>query len=268
MKHTRTELEEAYEEMERRVQERTAQLARINEALMEEIAERKKVEKDVLEISEKEQRRLGVLIHDELCQNLTGIMILAKVLAQKMERRGLSESLAESLELKKVVGLLDQSITQAREMARGFYPVELKTDSLMIALKDLAGRTASVYGISCRFSCPQPILIDDNNVATHLYRIVQEAVHNAVKHGRAKHVQISLIDHSRDGAGLLLIVQDDGIGMPADPEGQVGIGLHIMKYRARMIDATLQIREGDARGTVLTCAFSHTKGRERRCGHE
>ncbi|HEX5035944.1 MAG TPA: PAS domain S-box protein [bacterium] len=248
-KKTEYDLKLAYDEMEKRVQQRTAQMALINETLKAEILERKRVEKEVLEISEKEQKRLGTHLHDDLCQDLTGIMILAKVLTQKMERR----ELPEAPEMKKIAELLDQSITQARDMARGFYPVELEGDSLMIALKDLASRTSTGYGVDCRFVCPKPILIDDNDLATHLYRIAQEAVRNSVKHGRAKKIDLSLI---KQGSMMSLSVEDNGTG-GAETQPGSGIGLHIMKYRARMINGVLDIKSGDDGGTVLTCSFSN-----------
>lgn len=243
-------LKAAYEEMERRVEHRTSQLGKINTALNQEITERKRVEKEVLEISEKEQRRLGTQIHDDLCQNLAGIMILLKVLVQKMERDGDPEA----LDLKKVALLLDQSITQAREMARGLYPVELKGDSLMLMLGELASRTAVLHGVSCRFLCPTPIFIEDNNLATHLFRICQEAVRNAVLHGRAHAVEIRL---TQDGAMMLLEIEDDGGGLGDKKVGH-GIGLQIMRYRARMIDAVLNIRNREPHGALLSCSFSQS----------
>lgn len=223
-------------------------LVRANTALRKEILERKKVEKEVLEISEQEQQRFGMHLHDDLCQSLTGILMFAKVLTRKMTRH----NLPEAAELEKLCELLDQSITQARDMARGFYPVELQADSFMHALQDLAQRTQKLYGVSCYFLCPRPVFIDDNNLTTHLYRITQEAVLNAVKHGVAEHVNISLLE--KEGK-VSLIVEDDGRGLRGEFERQQGIGFHIMKYRARMIDATLDISSSTMRGMILKCSF-------------
>jgi PAS domain S-box-containing protein len=250
-KNAEEALKFAYEEMEKRVKERTAELAKINEALEEEILERKKVEKEVLEISQKEQRRLGAQIHDDLCQNLTGITMLTKVLTQKLERRGTEEA----RDLRQICVLLDQSITQAREMARGFFPVELQADSLMIALRDLASRAETVFHVQCRFLCPQPIFIEDSNLATHLYRITQEAVHNAIKHGQAKQIEIRLMQN--DGK-MSLAVHDDGKGLHPGLKTGSGIGLQIMKYRARMIDAVLEIQGDPSQGTTLLCSFLYS----------
>jgi PAS domain S-box-containing protein len=249
---TKEALKTAYEEMEKRVQDRTAQLAQTNEALLEEIGERKKVEKEVLEISQKEQRRFGAHLHDDLCQDLSGIMMLAKVLMQNLE----GKKIPEWEELKHITYLLDQSISQAKEMARGLYPIEVKSDSLMISLRDLTKRLEGLYQISCRFICPDPVLIEDNNLATHLYRIAQEAVQNAIKHGEADQVDIRLLQGKKS---IVLTIHDNGHGLRPDTRSGTGIGLQIMKYRARMIDAELKIQENPEGGMLLTCSFSRTK---------
>lgn len=198
-----------------------ALLVRTNVALRKEIIERKKVEKEVLEISEQERQRFGMHLHDDLCQSLTGILMFAKVLTRKMTRQDLSEA----AELEKICKLLDESITQAREMARGFYPVELHADSFMHALQDLANRTQKLYEVSCCFLCPRPVFIDDNNLTTHLYRITQESVLNAIKHGAASHVKISLLE--KEGK-VSLIVEDDGKGLRGEFQRMQGIGFHIL----------------------------------------
>ena len=232
-------------------------LVRTNAALRRQILERRKVEKEVLEISEQEQQRFGMHLHDDLCQSLTGIMMFAKVLTRKMAQ----QDFPEAAELEKLCGLLDQSITQAREMARGYYPVELQADSFMMALRDLAQRTQKLYGVSCHFFCPTPIFIEDNNCSTHLYRIAQEAVRNAVKHGAAQHVDI-LLQQKKGRVNLL--VQDDGEGFSNGNEQSDGIGFHIMKYRARMINARLAIAPAQVKGTVLTCSLAA----RRSCGSD
>jgi PAS domain S-box-containing protein len=247
--HTKEALKMAYEEMEKRVQERTVELERTNEVLKKEIQERLKVEREVLEISLKEQRRLGAFIHDDLCQNLAGITMMAKVLKQKMERKEFSDNAG----IQQITDLLDQATLQAREIARGFYPVELQGDSLMIALKDLAQRMEKLYQISCIFDCPEPVFIEDNNIATHLFRITQEATLNAVKHGKAGKVIMRLL---QQGGRMQLTIEDNGIGLSVDTQSGKGIGMNIMKYRARMIDANLDICNINPNGTKLSCSFS------------
>jgi signal transduction histidine kinase len=245
-KEAEEKLRLAYEEMEQRVQKRTLQLIQSNQVLQEEIMERRRVEKEVLEISQKEQRKFGSQLHDGFCQDLTGILMLMKALFKKMEKK----NQPESFELKKMMEILNQSIDQARDMAHGLYPVKLEGTSLMQSLRELASQTQKLFNISCRFDCPEPILIDDNNIATHLYRIAQEGINNAVKHGKAKEIEISLTQN--DGETTLAVI-DNGIGLTEDPKNSKGIGLHIMKYRARMMEASLQLEPNSSQGVILKC---------------
>jgi len=247
-KQVEEQLRLAYEEMERRVQERTIELIRSNQTLQTEITERKRVEKEILEISQKEQRRFGSQLHDEVCQELMGIMLLAKVLTQKMEREGAPEA----IELKGISELIDKSVTHAREMARGLYPVELEGTSLMRSLRALALRTQDLFMISCEFHCPKPIVIDDNNIATHLYRIAQEGVNNAIRHGKASQIQIGLLE---DQGEVSLSVKDNGVGIIQSIQKPRGIGLNIMKYRARMIEGSLTLEANQPQGVILKCVL-------------
>ena len=228
------------------VQDLIVSLQKSNQALEREIEERRKVEKEVLEVSQKEQRRFGAELHDGLCQKLVGIsMLLHSMLRQ--ERGG---SVAAT-DLEKVTSLIDESAKQARDMAHGLFPVELQADALMLSLKSLAQRIETLYGIACRFHCPDAILIEDNNIATHLFRIAQEATNNSRKHGEAKQIEIEL---SRKDGLLHLLVRDDGQkGRSKAPS--FGIGVQIMKYRARMIDAKLEFAELQPHGTLLTCSL-------------
>lgn len=230
----------AHEEMERRVQERTAELITSNEILQMEIAERKKAEKEVLEVTHEEQRRIGSQLHDGLCQELTGILMFTKGLTQKMEK----DHKLDVAELQKISELLHGAVSQARNTARGLYPGELEGSSLMHSLQELAANTQKDFGVSCLFDCPEPVMIDDNNTATHLYKIVQEGIANAVKHGKAQSIVVSLTQNghspSPDG-GIALIVKDDGSGMIPGSQDSKGIGLKIMKYRADVIGASFKV---------------------------
>ncbi len=248
-KEKEAELKLSCEEMEGWIEQRTRQLAEASEALKAEIAERKKVEQEILEIGEQEQRNLGEHIHDNLCQNLAGILMLTKMLAKKLDRHGLEEA----KELREIAGLLNDSITQAREIARGVYPVEMEGNSLMISLQGLAARMSGLYGIHCTFASSQPVLIHDNNLATHLYRIAQEAIRNSVVHGEAKQVKIYL---NQIGSRMQLVIKDNGKGLGPSAQGG-GIGMQIMKYRARRLNAVLDIQNSSPCGTVLTCSFLH-----------
>ncbi|MFO1520032.1 MAG: ATP-binding protein, partial [bacterium] len=130
--------------------------------------------------------------------------------------------------------------------------VELEAESLMVSLKELTQKTQALTGVSCRFECPTPILITDNNVATHLYRIAQEAVNNAVRHGQAKNVEVELIQGE---SRITLIVRDDGKGISSEKKKTRGIGMHIMRYRARMIEGDLEFSDNGERGTRLVCTL-------------
>jgi signal transduction histidine kinase len=128
----------------------------------------------------------------------------------------------------------------------------LEPDGLMMALQELATRTEQTFRITTTFHCPAPVLIEDNAVAKHLYRIAQEAVHNAVRHGRANTVVIRLLV---DGDQLTLGIKDDGIGFSGKPGKHDGMGLHVMRYRARLINALLAIESEPNGGTSLTCSL-------------
>jgi signal transduction histidine kinase len=235
-------------ELERRVQERTAELARSNQALQVEIVERKRVEKEILETIQEEQRRFGSQLHDGLCQELTGILMFVKGLAQKMEK----ENRLDIAELKKIADLLRETIGQARNTARGLYPGEMEGASLMHSLQELISNTQNISGVSCRFLCPDPIFIDDNDVATHLYRIAQEGINNAILHGKPQSIEMSFV---RNDGCIELILKDDGIGFIYDPQNSKGIGLKIMKYRAHMMGGAFQIESGLPQGVILKCSL-------------
>lgn len=245
-KAVENQLQLAYQEMEHRVQKRTEDLVKSNQALQLEIAERKKVEKEILEVAQKEQRRLGSQLHDGLCQELTGILMFAKGLTQKMER----ENRFDIAELKQISDLLDSAVSQARNTARGLYPGELHENSLMDMLEELTSSTQNLSGISCRFHCPEPVFIPSNDNATHLYKIAQEGILNAVKHSKTQSIEVSL---TKNGNNIVLTIKDEGVGYVDDPEYSKGIGLKIMKYRAHMMDASFQIGPNVPHGIMLTC---------------
>lgn len=248
---SRKEVEErlqlAYDEVERQVQERTGQLVQSNQALQAEIVERKRVEREILEITQEEQRRFGSQLHDGLCQELTAILVFAKGLARKMEK----ENRLDIAELKKISDLLHGAVDQARNTARGLYPGELEGNSLMHTLEELTSNTQNFSGISCRLHCPHPILINDNNIATHLYKIAQEGVSNAVHHGEARSIEVGLVQ--QDGV-ITLTVKDDGVGYALDSQNSKGIGLKIMRYRAHLMGGSFQVETNSPYGTILKCS--------------
>ncbi len=211
-----------------------------------DITPRVELESEILAISEREQRRLGNDLHDDLCQQLVGIEFLSQTLARNLASR------SKSLEgqARDIAEIVRRVIEQTREMARGLSPVVLEAEGLMTALKALAARTSRVFRVECRFHCATPVLIPDHVMAIHLYRIAQESVSNAIRHGQAQRVEICL---SRGETGITLAVNDNGLGLPARPQPQAGMGLHIMRYRAGVIGGLLTVRRLDGGGTGVCC---------------
>ena len=197
------------------------------------------MEKAILDISAREQRRIGQDLHDGLGQHLTGIAFMAKVHEAKLAEQKKSEA----MEAAKIVKLVNEAIHKSRELARGLLPVVSDSQGLMSALQLWAAEVEDLFGVSCRFQCEPPVLIHDDSMATHLYHIAQEAVNNAIKHGYAQKILIQLT--AEQGRGTLMI-KDDGKGIAEDPSGTQGMGLHIMNYRAGMIGGTLEVRPRQA----------------------
>lgn len=215
-------------------------------ALSKEMTKREALEKELLEVGERERRRIGHDLHDSLCQHLTGTALAGQVVGERLA----AKALPEEAEVRRVVTLIEDGITLAHNLARGLAPVELEAEGLMAAFRELAGTTTERFHIDCRFEAPHPVLIDDPATSTHLFRIAQEAVSNAIKHGRARHVTIGLFSDAED---MILVVRDNGEGW-REPllENRGGMGLHIMRHRAAMIGATLNIQR-ETPGTVVTC---------------
>ncbi len=235
-------------QLEAKVVERTS-------ALTEEMAKRRALERELLAVGEKERQRIGHDLHDSLCQHLTGTALAGQVLGEKLAAR----SLPEEADAARVVNLIEEGITLARNLARGLAPVELEAEGLMAALSELAGATRQRFNIDCRFESPCDVLIDDSAVSTHLFRIAQEAVSNAIKHGRARRVNIALF---LDEGEVTLEIGDDGCGFRKPEPEEKGMGLHIMQHRATMIGANLTIEKRPP-GTVVSCRVgkcSETEG--------
>lgn len=213
-----------------------------------DISERKHLEKSILDISAREQRRIGQDLHDGLGQHLTGIAFMTKVQEQKM----IEKSLPEAADAAKIVDLVNEAIHKTRELARGLLPVVTDSHGLMSALKHWAGEVETLFAVNCRFDCFSPVLIHDTGVATHLYYIAREAVNNAIKHGQARNIVISLASDPRQGS---LRIQDDGCGIASGLPGNKGMGLHLMNYRARMVGGSIEINRVAAGGTMVACFF-------------
>jgi PAS domain S-box-containing protein len=211
-----------------------------------DITKRKLLELQILEINEILQRRVGQDLHDGLSQELRGIAYLSHVLRQTLLEKGLPEAQTAT----RITDLLQRAISQVRDLARGLTPLRLEANGLMAALNELAAGTQSIYGIQCSFTCPKPVLVSNRSTAIHLYRIAQEAVHNAVKHGAPKRVVIEL---ARARTSLKLTVTDNGKGLPANSRKGKGMGLKIMDYRAGTIGGVLKVERATERGTRVSC---------------
>lgn len=215
-------------------------------AIRTDITERKRLEKELLEVGDRERRRIGRDLHDGLGQQLTALEIMSQVLVTRL-KKSKSPELVGSAE--HICQQIRQTVTQTRLMSHGLSPVPLEEDGLMTALKELAEGTAAT-GVACEFRCPTPVLFKDAMVAGHLYRIAQEAVGNALKHSRARSITLEL---ARDCEAWVLRIQDDGRGLRPRPKSDSGIGLGLMRYRAQLIGATLNIESRPRRGTLVEC---------------
>ena len=215
--------------------------------LIADIGHRERLEKEVLEISEREQRRIGQDLHDGVCQHLTGISLFSRSLQQKLA----GKSAGDAAEAAHITGLINDGIEQVRRVTRGLHPVPDEPSGLMIALRELADSVRSTGKLTCLFDCPEPVLIPEQVTATNLYRIAQEAVQNAVRHAAARTIVVGLLSK---GDCIQLSVSDDGSGIPTERSGR-GLGLEIMNYRAHTIGATLEAHRGTVQGTVVTCTL-------------
>jgi PAS domain S-box-containing protein len=217
-------------------------------SVLRDITETRRLERELVEISEREQRRIGRDLHDGLGQQLTGLTFMARTLEARLQP--LDEQIAR--EAMKIAELLNDTKAQARVLARGLVTVDLAGTGIVRALEDLAANTEQMSNIACTAHCRIETPLWDETVATHLYRIGQEAVNNAIKHSGATHVSIEL---TQDGDQLILAVRDNGAGIGHAPGASEGMGLRIMEVRAQMISATLNIRAREHGGTLVLCSL-------------
>ncbi|HEX3719544.1 MAG TPA: PAS domain S-box protein [Verrucomicrobiae bacterium] len=234
-------------EISTRLIEQSGKIVEI-EGTARDITERKRLEREILEISNREQRRIGHDLHDGVCQQLAGIALMTASLADQLEEKGMPES----TQTERISGLINNAITQTRGVARGLFPVRLEENGLVSALEELAANSSELFKINCQFSCVEAPATVDNEIALHLYYIVLEAVANACKHGGASNVFITL-EAARDRYSLT--VRDDGKGFSPAGKPHTGMGIRIMEYRARVIGANFTLQSAPGSGTQLTCLF-------------
>jgi signal transduction histidine kinase len=208
-------------------------------------AEARYLEQKMLDISDAERQRIGQDLHDGLGQTLTGVAFLSKALQQRLANK----HLAEAKDATKIASLVSESIGQTRALAKGLAPVGLEDGGLVSALTQLANSTAGVFNVRCTCRCDPSIELNDLPIASHLYRIAQESVNNAIRHGNATDVQVRL---DTDDGTLRLSIDDNGIGItPRNDHG--GMGLQIMNFRARMIGGKLSVQRREQGGTSVVC---------------
>jgi PAS domain S-box-containing protein len=231
-------------------------------ATARDVTRRKRLEREVLEIVDRERERLGRELHDGLCQALAGIAALSSTLSRRLAHSDPGAATAAA----DIASMLGETIIQARDMARGLGPVDLNEAGLDGALETLALNVRHLFRVSCTIECSGTLPRLGHDVEAHLFRITQEAVNNAITHGRAGRIEISL---SHQGGQGLLEVRDDGVGLPEKEPSPEGIGMHTMSYRARLIRGRLEVRRSARGGTAVVCAFplAHAPGARESTDH-
>ncbi|HZP60091.1 MAG TPA: response regulator [Opitutaceae bacterium] len=219
-----------------------------NRTLVAMQKERQRLEKELLEVSERERHRIGEDLHDGLGQQLTAIELLCTTLKEDVAALR-HPRLVKQVE--QVSQMLREAITHVRALARGLVPVRGESDALQVSLLELVDRTNSLGRMKCRFECPSPALITDGTVAGHFYRIAQEAMNNAMKHSQAKEIVVRL---AQSKGVLELQVRDNGRGLPKNPKN-AGMGLQVMRHRASVIGADLSIDSEPGQGVIITCTL-------------
>lgn len=248
------ELRRAQEELELRVEKRTADLHAANMKLRTALAERTRLENELLEIAENERRRIGFDLHDDLGQRLTGILLLTRALEQRLthERHTGAEDAGTICEL------IEQTLHHTHNLAHQCSSLDAAAgEELSDVLKHLAGNVGKMFHISCDLTIKGEIPLLPDNAAVQFCKIAQEAISNAVKHGKASQIAISVTCSAHR---LVLGIKNDGVPFtpPANPKARMG--LRIMNYRANTMGATFDIKPVGRKGTIVTCSLPLKNG--------
>jgi PAS domain S-box-containing protein len=218
-------------------------------ATIEDVTEKKTLEKEILIIGERERQKIGQDLHDDLAPHLIGIEVMSELLKKKLQEN----CVPSTGEVEKIRSLIEQAIQKTRRLSRGLCPVFLADHGLESLLQEMASNIHEVYGITCRFHYQRSILIDDISICTHIYYIVHEAIYNAIRHGKADRITIDLWYENNI---VTLTTEDNGIGIQNHEDPQ-GMGLKIMNFRANMIGADLTISSNQGKGTKVTLSFRY-----------
>lgn len=257
VRHARRKSEEdlrrAHEELEARVEKRTADLKAANLKLEKVLEERRRLENELLEIAENERRRIGFDLHDDLGQRLTGVSMMVKGLEQKL----LHEKHRFAGEAAKIYELITQVIHHTHNLAHQFSSLDARGDNLSTLLADLGANVQKMFNIACVFTAKGSIPAIPPNTTMQLYKIAQEAVSNAIKHGKAAQVSLGL---ASDSEKLVLTIRNDGVPFSAAGATKNRMGLRIMNYRANTIGATFEIKAQQKNGTLVTCTMPLKNG--------
>ena len=245
-----TQLASLNQTLEDRVRQRTRELRLANKKLQAEIERRKGLEGQILEISDREQQRLGQELHDGLCQHLTAVAFMARSMALRLK----NHRVVDVKDIEKVAELVNAAATDTRNLSRALHRMDVDAPSFVTALEDLVDR--EIWKTPCRLEVKPSFRIEHDVVAAQLYRIAREAVINANKHAQAREIVVKL---ERSPEGMVLRVVDDGVGFSNEPKRREGLGFHIMNYRAQLLGGRLEIDSPKEGGTCVSCYLpNHT----------
>ena len=218
--------------------------------LLRDLTERKRLEAKVTSTAEEERGRMARDLHDGLGQELSGVLFMIELLKRDLEER----TAPEAVRAAQIVLLIKEALASAREISIGLFPVPPEPAGLMAALQNLADRATRNSQIECRFNGDSAVLIDEPAIASHLYRLAQEAVNNAIKHSGTSRIDVCL----KNRAGQIeLVVRDYGKGLDRDEESGDGLGLQTMGYRAQMLGAQFTLENSPEGGTLVRCVAPH-----------
>jgi PAS domain S-box-containing protein len=247
-------LRRAHDELEERVQERTAELGKALQDLRKSVATRGKLEQDLLEIAEEQRVLNAIELHDDLGQRLAGISLVMKGLENKV-RRG--KPLAPA-ELERISSLMHEAISGNQDVSVQMERPTMTGEDLVSAMKGLARFFKMSQKIACTFEAKGTIPVLAKASMVHLYRIALEAIANAIKHSKAKRIQVLLSGKPKE---LVLKISSNGLPFPDINHEKSGMGLRIMNYRASLLNASLRVSAGKGEGTVVTCDIPIQRGR-------